>query len=205
MFRTACTTLLAFAILANGAAAQSDGGVKVGFGVALNPIAIADMDLDASVLPVGLGNFTVPIQIGSSLRFEPEFGIFRGHSESSSNGSTSKYTQSLMRYGLAAHYLFAGSESFRPYVGPRVGFIRQSSDQEFTGSTPYESKRTDTYFGLALGGEYWFTPRFSLGGEVQVNRIGIGDEEVTNEPAPSGSYDASFVSSNGVVAVKFYL
>jgi len=205
MFRTVGTTLLALAVLANGTAAQSDEGVKVGFGVALNPIAIGDLDFDASVLPVGLGNFTVPIQIGSSLRFEPELGIFRAHAESSSNGSTSKYTESLMRYGLAAHYLFGGSESFRPYVGPRFGFIRQSSDQEFTGSTPTESKRTDSYFGLALGGEYWFTPHFSLGGEVQVNRISIGDEEVTNQPAPTGSYDASIISSNGVVAVKFYL
>jgi hypothetical protein len=205
MFRTVRNTVLALAFLASTVAAQSGDGARVGLGVALNPIALGEFDGDLGVLPLGLGNFTVPIRVGDRLRLEPEFGILRAHSEFSGSGFSGESQQTILRYGLGVHFLRTGTDNFRTYIGPRVGFIRHSNRQESSGSAANETKRTDHYLGVAVGGEYWFTPHFSLGAEVQVNRVGLGDEESTNQPPPSGSFSSSFIANNGVIAVRFYL
>jgi hypothetical protein len=201
MLRTLRHTLLALALTAP-AAAQSARGTAVGLGVALNPIALGDLDTDATMLPVGLGNFTVPIRVGSRLRLEPELGILRAHSEASGGGFSGGSTATLLRYGIAAHFMMAGTDDFQPYIGPRLGFIRSSTRQESSGSPANEDKRTDHYLGVAIGGEYWLTSRFSLGAEVQINRVGIGrDSDVPSSMDSS----ASFLSNNGVISVRFYL
>lgn len=203
MVRTTCTLALALFVLASTAEGQSDS--RIGLGVRLNPIAIVDFDIDAGVLPIGLGNFTVPIRVGENLRIEPELGIFRASSEASGSGFTGSFSGTVLRYGAAVHYFLGQAEAFRPYVGGQVGFIRESSKQESTGSPTFEVKRTDNYFGVVIGGEYWFAPRFSLGAEVQLNRVGVGDEDVTPDPGTSTEFDESYISNNGVIAIRFYL
>ncbi|MGD8601407.1 MAG: outer membrane beta-barrel protein [Gemmatimonadota bacterium] len=206
MLRTTCAIVLVLTVFASTAAAQSDRG-RFGFGVRLNPIAIADIDIDASVLPIGLGNFTVPILLGERARVEPELGILRGSSDISGSGFSGSSTVTILRYGAALHYFLAEADDFRPYVGVQFGFIRQTSKDESSGSPTYETKRTDNYLGIVFGGEYWFASRFSLGAEVQLNRVGMGDEEVTPSPGPgpSPSVDSSYISNNGVISVRFYL
>ena len=203
MFRTLCTTLLALTALASAGAAQSTDDGRIGFGVALNPIAVADFDSEVGVLPIGLGNFTVPIHVGERLRLEPELGIFRVSAEASATGFSSTYNQTVLRYGLGLHVFFGEDGDFKPYVGPRIGFVRHTTEEGSGGSTDFETKRTDSYVGIALGGEYWLASRFSLGAEVQLNRVGIGDEEVTGQPS-SGDFDSSVISNNGVIFIRFY-
>lgn len=205
MLRTTCTITLALAVLASTAEGQSDQRRRIGLGVRLNPVAIADFDLDASVLPIGFGNFTVPVWVAERVRLEPELGILRIHSEASGTSFSGSSTGTALRFGTAVQYFFGEDGAFRPYAGAQFGLIRQTSKQEFTGSPDMEVKRTDNYFGVALGGEYWFTSRFSLGAEVQINRVGMGDEDVTPPPTSSTSFDSSFISNNGIIAVRFYL
>ena len=204
MSRTICAITMALAVSASTAAAQSDQGGRIGVGVRLNPIAVVDFDIDSSVLPIGLGNFTLPIRLGESLRLEPELGIFRASSDASGTGFTGSSTGTLLRLGAALHYFLGQPGPFRPYVGAQAGLIRQSSKTESSGSPTYETKRTDNYFGLVFGGEYWLAPRFSLGAEVQINRIGVGDEDVTPPPPSSFTVESSYISTNGVIAVRFY-
>ena len=206
MFRATCSVILALAVMSSVAAAQSGDGPSVGLGIALNPIAMVDIDEEFGVLPLGFGNFTVPIRMGARARLEPELGIYRAKFEFSEGALSGESVQSILRYGVALHFMMTETDSFRPYLGPRVGFIRHSERQEIGGGgAPDETTRTDSYVGLAIGGEYWFTPRFSLGGELQINRVGIGDEESGDGPTPSSSSSYSIISNNGVIAVRLYL
>jgi hypothetical protein len=202
MSRTLHAMSFALAVLASSVDAQS--GSRIGLGVTLNPVAVAEIDMESSFLPIGLGNFTVPIQLGSRVRVEPELGIYKFNAEFEGSGFNGNFESSILRYGAGVHFLVGGTDEFRPYVGPRFGFIKQSNRQENTGSATQEEKRTDTYIGLVVGGEYFLTSRFSLGGEVQLNRVGMGDEEDSGTPSPSDT-SVSFISSNGVISVRFYL
>ncbi len=204
MFRTASVVGATLCLFATTTAAQSIEHGRVGFGVALNPIALADAGQEVSVLPLGLGNFTVPIWVSSRVRLEPELGILKGSSSSSGGGGpTTEFNQTVLRYGIAAHFVISESESFGAYAGPRIGFARQSQTYSYTGAADQEIKQTNHYIGIAIGGEYWLASHFSLGAEVQISRIGIGDEEVTGQTTPEG--DTSFISNNGVISVRFYL
>jgi hypothetical protein len=205
MFRTVRTAVAALALFASTVAAQSVDHGKVGLGVALNPIAIADMNGDLAVLPMGLGNFTVPIWMGERVRLEPELGIIRASSESSNSGFTSQSHETILRYGATMHFMLARSGNFRPYVGPRVGFVRRSTHYESTGNPSQESKRTDNYIGVTIGSEYWFTPRFSLGAEVQLNRVGLGEEESTPQVPWSGSTSEPFRLTRSSAPVRVTL
>jgi len=204
MFRTLHPTLLALAVLASNVDAQSGNGSRIGLGVTLNPVAVAEIDMESSFLPIGLGNFTVPIRLGNGVRVEPELGIYKLDAEFEGSGFTGKFESSILRYGVGVHFLVGGTDEFRPYVGPRFGFIKQSNRQENTGSSAQEEKRTDNYIGLVLGGEYFLTSRFSLGAEVQLNRVGMGNEEDGGAPSPSES-SVSYISNNGVISVRLYL
>ena len=198
------STAVALGALASSAGAQS-ADARLGIGVALNPIALGDFGDDFVAAPIGLGNFTVPVRVADRLRVEPELGILRVSSEFSNGTFSGESNQTVIRYGLAVHFLTTGPEAFRAYFGPRVGFIRRSSEQESSGSPTFEEKRTDNYLGVTLGGEYWFTSRFSLGAEIQVNRLGIGDEETPNQPPSTAEFSSSVISNNGIIAVRFYL
>jgi hypothetical protein len=204
--------ILTLGLVARPATAQAPdakSGVKIGLGVFLNPSAILGDGggLDGLFLPIGLGNFTVPVLLGSRVRLEPEFGFVSVSSEFTPAGGAETFSvsQSVWRYGLNAHVVILERGDLRPYAGLRVGWMRYSSRQTTT-TDEFETSRGDTYYGLAVGGEYFVSPFFSLGGEIQVNRVSLGDEETTpTPPFPSGDSDTRFWSTNGLVGLRLYL
>lgn len=62
------------------------------------------------------------------------------------------------------------------YYGVRNGLICtwDYDRYDWNGTERYERSKTDYYFGPAMGGEYFFSKHFSLGGEVQLNYVFIG-------------------------------
>jgi hypothetical protein len=90
------------------------------------------------------------------------------------------------------------------YVGPRVVMIRESSSTSFTGSPGSSSHQTNWSFGLAIGGEHFFSPHFSLGGEVQLNYISIGDTVYEPSGGPTPSTSNSMITNNGLIFIRLY-
>ncbi len=104
--------------------------------------------------------------------------------------------------------------------GVRLGmFLVKDYDHDTTnyeGEDPYSSERTesrtDLYIGLTVGGEYFLSSRFSLGAEGQINRIAMGDPDVTytssnddgDDSEPGSSHDLSLASNNMMVFLRFY-
>lgn len=179
---------------------------RVGIGVSLNPAAIIAPE-EGVFLPIGLGNIYVPINVGRSLRIEPEVGLFRNKFESNGTGFTESETVSILRAGVGVFYVFRVDGAFRGYIGPRVGMIRTSEESKFTGSPASSTKRTDRFYGFAVAGEHFFSSHFSLGAEAQLNYITFGDEETDPPPPfpPSGESSQNAITNNGLIFVRFYL
>lgn len=188
--------IIASLILASRAVAQQREGVQFGVGIALNPSVIAGGAFEGFFLPVGFGDIYFPVMISPQVKLEPQFGLFRFHSEFEALGARAEQNSTVLRLGAGLFYVFQPRESVRAYIGPRVFFIRTSTSAEFDGGDEDESA-TDLGLGPALGGEYLFSNHFSLGGEFQFNYVSLGDPEDSN-------VDQNLITTNGLVLVRWY-
>ena len=210
---------LAAALLMVPASADAqEKDVTFGIGVGLNPVAIVADDITDLFLPVGLGNIYFPLVIGN-FKLEPEFGIARFSSSFSGAGFSRKETATALRAGIGFSYVGTTAENrarrdrqedwFRFYVGPRVGIVRLSSSSEFSGpGFPLDERsesQTNLVLELATGGEYLFSSHFSLGGEVRVSYISIGDvKETPGPPAGGGELSESILTTSALVLLRWY-
>jgi hypothetical protein len=194
-------SVLAFIFCATTAYAQ-DEGPKAGIGLSLNPPTLGALDLDGGVtintgLPFDFGNFYFPIVVSPKFKIEPEFGLFRASIKYQDGGFTDEEKATILRLGLGLFYVFPTKGDLRGYVGPRLGFIYTTASDN--GSDVSE---TDWVLGLALGGEYFFSSHFALGGEAQLNYIRLGKPDSDD----GGDYDLSrhVISTHGLILVRWY-
>ncbi len=131
-----------------------------------------------SVHQVDFPSIYLPIRVNPGLKIEPEFGLMRYTIDASSVDQTF----SIMLIGAGAFFLMN--------VGPvdlswglRFAMIKESYDHD--GAADYTVTRNDMVYGPALGGEYFFTRNFSLGGEVQFNYVKLGEIETDGDDAPN--------------------
>ncbi len=157
---------------------STKSATRIGIGVSIgNDLALGNGEF--VFLPLGLGNFYIPILVSPKLRLEPEFGLFR----SSSSNDNFETTLTNFRFGLGIFPLIQKDKA-NLYYGLRVGIILTSSSFKFDDIDDSESK-TDFYIGPAVGGEYFFNDHISLGGEVQLNYISIGQEDDDSDVSES--------------------
>ena len=150
------------------------------YGIGVNfakDFVYANVGEDFSIvsLPYDFSNFSVIIR-GEKYRVEPSCGYFRLSSSYSGPSSSSEYTSSNWRLGLS---LASNSTtgSMHHYYGISVGFIFSSISGEYSSeffSDKEDDSKTDFFIGPVLGGEYNFSEYLSLGGEVQINYISLG-------------------------------
>lgn len=179
---------------------------SVGFGVILNPAVLLAFDEEDFLSLPGFNNFMVPLRVGERLTIEPEFGIFRYSASSSGSGGSYSSTFSNLRLGVGILASLKARGALQPYAGPRLGIARNSSRSSYSGSTTeYTTKRSDWYASGVLGAQYFFSPHFSLGGEVQVTRTSLGQEE-TEPPSGGSPTEASttLISSNGLLMLRWF-
>ena len=172
----------------------------------LNPAALIAFDEEDFLVFPGLNNFLVPIRVGQRLTLEPEFGIIRYSSSVSGSFGTSSSEFSHMRVGVGVLASLGRRGGLVPYVGPRIGVTRFRTSSRYSGSTTeYKTSRDDWWVSGVVGGQYFFSPHFSIGGEAQVTRVSLGQEE--NEP-PSGStssdYSTTILGTNGLLVLRVF-
>ena len=188
-------------VLACSATANAQTDVKVGIGISINPLAQTSPLVSAAVLG-GLISFYVPINIGDKFKIEPELGYWRVKQKASGDGINAEQTLTQWRLAAGLLYMFPQKASLTPYIGPRVGIVKSSRTQKFDTSEDKVSQ-TDFFLGLALGGEYYFSSHFTLGGEFQFNYISIGEPDVEGVPS-TVEFDTDFFSTNGLVFIRWY-
>jgi hypothetical protein len=168
---------------------QADtSGRKFGIGVMLNSSSFFIGEL--GITPVGFNNMLFPIRINPGFTLEPELGLLR--QSGSGGGFESEFTTTRLGVGL----LFSMAErgGLVPYVGPRFGWSRTSISN---GTSSSRDNNWDATF--AWGAQHYFSPHFTLGGELQLTHASVGG------PSPGGgAVDQTFITTNGVVTIRWF-
>jgi hypothetical protein len=192
-----CGLLLLFVINAKA----QDGPVRIGFGVGFGQgfSFFGGEELSVITLPIDFADFSVVIR-SKNFRFEPTLGYFSSSSSSTSSGYTYESSSSNLRLGTVLAYATVIA-SMNLYYGIDVGVIlsSESRDSTFPESTSTDRSKTDFYIGPAIGGEYMFSEYFSLGGEIQINYISIGNFD------DDSNASSSAVSSRGKITLRWYV
>jgi hypothetical protein len=165
------TLLLVF--LATPAQAQSPW--KLGIGISLNQL-FADLD-EESAFAIPINNLHFPVAFGEHLLLEPEVGMTKGKQTVEVLGVRQEFNATIWRLGIGIFYRFPATEDLRVYLGPRFKWMRTTASED-DGTDKTEFAETDVSIGAALGGEYFFSSHFSLGGEAQFNYIDLGEPDV---------------------------
>ncbi len=192
-------------------------GTKVvpGLGVGIDLAEqLVDPDLDIGGFN---SNLLVPVMIGRNFRVQPWLGLFRASSSSSSDFLSSESTFRRWTFGLSLHYLFRPQDRLRVFLGGGAGLAwskahERASDNQGTSITG-EEKRTDRLLQAVAGGEYFFSSRFSLGGQVSLDYLKFGDPErrFTVSPPqppppsiPSFDSDLSMTRTQAQISIRWY-
>ncbi len=162
-------------------------------------VAIPAQDVRAQDTRVGLGvgineglSIFVPIDFGS-FRLEPQLG-FRMMSSESGNVDRSSTTL-ILGTGIFAE----GAEVANTviYYGGRLGIV-QNSEKVETPAGETDESTLDFFLGPAVGVEYFFSDRFSLGGEAQLIFTMFGEEDDEDDTS------ASQLQTQGTFFVRWY-
>jgi hypothetical protein len=148
--------LLAAALAPAAASAQREAGRRVGLGVGIESL--------------NGGTIYVPINVGPSLRVEPQVGLLAFEGDPGDDFS---------RIDLGVGFLFRMpvSPAVQSYVGPRLVLSFVSDEENVGGGEFQDASGIDVRVVGALGGEYYPHPAFSFGVEAQLGFTAVGDRE----------------------------
>lgn len=159
----------------------------------------------------------VPININDKWRMEPEvsFNTMSGkiNSEEGIYSYSSSSTLKISRYGVGVLYR-KKREQTETYFGVRFGiaFVQDKSSSSFK-SPDYEDShrdkrnRSDLYFGPVAGGEFYFSPFFSFGGEAQLIYTKIGrthGDDYEDDPDSDINFDVHAWDTRAHLFVRWY-
>ncbi len=88
------------------------------------------------------------------------------------------------------------------YYGIDIGVILSAYSIE-SNSQYFESvsrDKTDFFIGPAIGGEYMFNDSFSLGAEIQINYISVGQYDDDSQDVSQ-----SLISTRGLITLRWYV
>ena len=186
-----------------GAPSSNARGTKVGIGLALAPsgsFLLTDDDGLITFIPIIL---RVPVNF-SSLKLEPEVGVYTANSRAEAGDNFNENTGTLVRFGAGIFYNTPVSSDASVYVGPKLGLMSISSVSESKSSNSLESfsrktetSQTNIFFGAMVGGEYFFSQHFSIGAEIGLEYISKGDEETTRTPPEDDPFPTPETENSG--------
>lgn len=183
-----------------------------GIGVGITPsslesrsiFGISDNNaLSSAVLPISL---LFVLDINELIRLEPEFGINSQttNQTGASSGDKSSTLQSF-KAGLGVLFKSKITSSSQAIFGLRGGYLSLSQSTEASGSTPATSvSRPFITMAGVVGGEYYLARQFSLGAEINIGYISVG--ELTSEPASQSTtkVTGSGFFTNAQISARFY-
>ena len=189
----ALLALLAAPVLAS---AQPGSTTRFGLGVRLEvaPIFTPNQNgFSAATSPV----ISVPIDVSGVVRVEPEVGYVSFSQDQGGQDNTSRQTS----LGLAVSALVPANDVTLT-AGGRVRYVRSHSEVDFGGSDTFESTVSALAVGPVVGGEFPFSRRFAIGGEVGLEYRSFSLDEDND---PNDEFDLSSIGTTAAVTVRFFL
>ena len=164
---------------------------RIGFGVSLGKEII---EIGEAYTMLDFPSFYLPISLSPNFRFEPEIGYYRY------SGSDEDWEESYSILSIGCGIFFVTQKGkVDIYYGVRLGFMSTSYSYSYTwdGVDSDDDSKTDFYIGPAIGGEYFFTDHLTLGGEIQLNYIFIGQWS-------DGEDSESVIRTKPLIFVRWY-
>jgi hypothetical protein len=196
---------LLVATVASSLAAQDPPAAErkraIGFGVSMSPIAFFIED-EFGLVPAGLGNFLIPIRVSPKVTIEAELGMLRFSTVSDGGGGIppSEDSFSNTRIGVGILGDMSADGMLKPYLGMRI--VRLTTSIESGG---FSQSRTGWTIAGVIGGQHFFGPSFSLGGEVQLQRTAFGEPETSGGGGfPIPGEKSTFFGTNGLVTIRWF-
>lgn len=191
-------TLAALAVLGAPALASAQPGstTRVGFGVRLesSPISLPSQGgFGAAPSTV----FSVPLDVSGVVRVEPEVGYASFSQEQGNQERLGRQTS----LGLAVSALVPANDVTLT-AGGRVRYVRSRNELDFGGPDTFDQTVSALAVGPVVGGEYPFSRRFAIGGEVGLEYRSFSVDE---ESDPNDDFDASSVGTAAAFTVRFFL
>lgn len=166
---------------------------------------------DDSLRKFGLGTsilnpttWEVPIKISPKFRLAPMLS-FGSQSETTTpkGGEAAETSSSTMGFGLGAFYtMYKKKHGFLYYTGLRFMTNLNSQGQTAAGKTVTVDS-TNMMFAPTVGGEYFFTSRFSLGAEFALNIMMNGDP-VASEGDDETVTEGMVMTTVGTLMARIY-
>jgi len=186
----------------------SQESTQTHFGIGVTTAGIKDLFLFVE----GRGDIAptifVPISISSNFRIEPAIGFIQLSSDRDREPEyRSKSTSKSFHIGIG-FFPVIPKEKYSLYYGTRLGFIKTSSSSEYSyswGSHDSEESTSGFFVAPAIGGEYFLSDHFSLGGEAQVRYTSLsGEETETNNEREVTDLSSSSTSTRALIFIRFY-
>ena len=147
--------------------------------------------------------FAVPINLTPTFRIEPLLTIINSKTTTKPQGGDEGTSgSSTIAAGVGAYSLMRTEGPYLRYVGGRVGAVLGSTSPK-QGDDEITESWTDIFIAGALGSEYFFNPRFSLGAEISVNVIMGGDHETDPNDDETDSTSLT-IATSGDIKARFY-
>ncbi|MCK4359769.1 MAG: outer membrane beta-barrel protein [Candidatus Cloacimonetes bacterium] len=143
--------------------------VQFGLGIGISDIKdITQLFTDAGIAP----QVFLPINISSKFRIEPGIAYFQTSSERTNYESSSK----IFSIGLGI-FPMTPKGAINIYYGARIGFIHATSSYKSGGSYSSEESGNGFYVAPTIGGEYYLSNSFTLGGEAQLRYVSYKEKD----------------------------
>jgi hypothetical protein len=187
----------------------------MGIGAGVGLVSPVVLDSDVMLLGPSGGALLVPLDIAGVFRIEPELGFFYYATDNEDNDD---FKSTVVRPNLGLFGMITLSPDAMLTLGLRLGpqFVSSKTVSTMTNPTPPPDEvtrttnrsRVDFLLSPAVGGEYFFSNYFSLGAEVQLNFVFIGDDTVTRDPETPGATDpddtAFYTMSNALLYARVF-
>jgi len=186
--------LFAVMIFHSSANAQNNGHRIVGIGVNV---------LDITNIISGQGStIYIPINVASAFRLEPFLGF---NTISYDPEGDADESETNMQLGIGILPTIRRKNAVI-YIGGRIGIAFGSEENKDSNGDVYR-KNSDFSFGLGpvLGGEYYFNPHISLGGEMAISyRTSTYKTDYTNQFQDDEEDKISGIGTESKIFIRFY-
>lgn len=191
----------AVAALALSGSAVADDRPRLGIGVGLSTFDF-NLSMLANDFPAALPDaIYFPINLGTSFRLEPQFGMSVLDQDAGNNPSIQT---TVLSAGVGGFWLLGIAPGFDLLVGGRVVRTWYTSRLKYDAprGTQTTADGADMRLIAAVGGEYALHRRFSLGAEAQLQLIDFGRRSTSSGGAIPGG--TGFATA-GVLFARVYL